>query len=332
MRRVRVFHHDKCFDGAASAALFAAFYARRVHADTSFEFCGLTHKATALFDPAEFTGDDNAIVDFKYCPDPRVTWWFDHHQSAFLNPADAARFNTERSSQQFCDPAYRSCTELIADMTREHFGFDPAPHAELIRWADRIDGAVYESAASAVALGEPAMQLTLAIEGARDPGFLKRVIPDLATLPLSSLVAQPYVQAELQPLLQRHRASLDIIARKSDCRDGVVFFDVSDEDLEGYNKFVPYFIHPGAVYNVGLSRSSFRMKVSVGSNPWNVIPTMENLAAICERYGGGGHARVGAISFLPEQHDRAREVAHEIVAELRHSFCQGAAARVQASS
>ena len=44
---------------------------------------------------------------------------------------------------------------------------------------------------------------------------------------------------------------------------------------------------------------------------------MTNLAAICERYGGGGHARVGAISFPPERADQAREAAAEIVAELR---------------
>ena len=42
-----------------------------------------------------------------------------------------------------------------------------------------------------------------------------------------------------------------------------------------------------------------------------------NLAVICERYGGGGHARVGAISFPREKDDLARQAAAEIVAELR---------------
>jgi nanoRNase/pAp phosphatase (c-di-AMP/oligoRNAs hydrolase) len=42
-----------------------------------------------------------------------------------------------------------------------------------------------------------------------------------------------------------------------------------------------------------------------------------NLARICERYGGGGHARVGAISFDVTQHDAARKAAAEIVQELR---------------
>jgi len=57
----------------------------------------------------------------------------------------------------------------------------------------------------------------------------------------------------------------------------------------------------------------------VGSNPWTKArpEQMVNLAQICERYGGGGHARVGAISFPPDQADRAREAAAEIVAELR---------------
>jgi nanoRNase/pAp phosphatase (c-di-AMP/oligoRNAs hydrolase) len=44
---------------------------------------------------------------------------------------------------------------------------------------------------------------------------------------------------------------------------------------------------------------------------------MVNLAQICERYGGGGHARVGAISFPPDQGDRARAAAAEILSELR---------------
>jgi nanoRNase/pAp phosphatase (c-di-AMP/oligoRNAs hydrolase) len=44
---------------------------------------------------------------------------------------------------------------------------------------------------------------------------------------------------------------------------------------------------------------------------------MVNLAKVCERYGGGGHARVGAISFSPDRADEARAAAKVIVAELR---------------
>jgi len=66
-----------------------------------------------------------------------------------------------------------------------------------------------------------------------------------------------------------------------------------------------------------VSPSSFRTKVSVGSNPWAEHEPKHNLATICERYGGGGHARVGAISFEPGAVAKAREVAAEITEELK---------------
>ena len=34
------------------------------------------------------------------------------------------------------------------------------------------------------------------------------------------------------------------------------FFDVSDLDLEGYNKFIPYLLHPECVYSISVSASS----------------------------------------------------------------------------
>jgi nanoRNase/pAp phosphatase (c-di-AMP/oligoRNAs hydrolase) len=55
----------------------------------------------------------------------------------------------------------------------------------------------------------------------------------------------------------------------------------------------------------------------VGSNPWARVPPSHNLASICERYGGGGHPRVGAISFERNQVEEARRVAMEIAEELR---------------
>ncbi|HEV2020968.1 MAG TPA: phosphoesterase, partial [Terriglobales bacterium] len=82
--RVRIFFHDKCFDGACSAALFARFYRERIRDGAEFVFTGLAHRAGALFDESKFDGEENAIVDFKYSTSPKLTWWFDHHQSAFL--------------------------------------------------------------------------------------------------------------------------------------------------------------------------------------------------------------------------------------------------------
>jgi hypothetical protein len=316
---VRIFYHDKCFDGACSAALFARFYRERVNANARFDYHGLLHRAGALFNESEFIGNENAIVDFKYSASPKITWWFDHHQSAFLSPEDAEHFKQDHSGKKFFDPAYPSCTSFIADTTARVFGFNAKPVRELVKWADIIDAARFEDAKTAVEMAAPAMKLTLVIETNQDPHFGEKLIPLLATTPLSEVIEKPFVAERLPALLKRHRESLEIMREHSECKDGTIFFDITDYDLEGYNKFVPYYLHPDSTYSIGLSKSSFRTKVSVGSNPWTRTPVdqMVNLAQVCERYGGGGHARVGAISFPPDHGEQARKAAAEIVEELR---------------
>ena len=318
--RIKVFYHDKCFDGACSAALFTRFYRERIREHADFEYQGLVHRAGALFDESDFTGDENAIVDFKYSASPRITWWFDHHQSAFLTPEDASHFEQHQSNKKFYDPDFRSCTKFIATIAEQRFGFNAAPAADMIEWADIIDGALYDDAKSAVEMKAPASQLTMLIESNQDPTLIPFLISKLAYKPLPEIVAEPEVARRLPALLERHRQSIEIMRERSECKDGTIFFDVTGYDLEGYNKFVPYYLHPEGVYSVGLSKSSFRTKVSVGSNPWTTAAYMENLAKICERYGGGGHARVGAISFPPNRFDEGRKAADEIVAELRASY------------
>ena len=316
---VRVFYHDRCFDGACSAALFSRFYSERIRDDMRFEYGGLLHRAGALFNEEDFTGDENAIVDFKYSSSKKITWWFDHHESAFLTPEDASHFERDSSNRKFYDPSFKSCTRFLAVIAEQRFGFNPASMAEVIHWAEIVDGALYPDAKTAVEMREPAMKLTMVIESNQDSDFGPRLIPMLASKPLTEILEDPLVAPRLQPLLDRHQHSLEIIRERVECKDRTVFFDVTDQPLEGYNKFVPYYLYPDCDYNVGLSRSSFRNKVSVGSNPWTKSTNLVNLAKICERYGGGGHARVGAISFDVSKPDEARNAAREIVEELRAS-------------
>jgi hypothetical protein len=317
MTRVRLCFHDRCFDGTASAALFYRFYRERFDRNAEFHFSGMTHRAAHPWEGNLFDGDENVIVDFKYSNSPKLTWWFDHHQSAFLTAEDARHFREHPRPHFFYEPEYKSCTKLIATVAREKFGFDTKPLEELIRWGDIIDGAQYPTPESAVEIGEPATQLALVIEAAPEDGLPARIIPELANRPLAEIIKLPIVAKHLGPLLERHRKSIEILRQRSEARDGVIFFDVSDLDLEGYNKFIPYLLHPEAVYSVSVSASAARAKVSLGTNPWNQATADKNLASLAERYGGGGHPRVAAISFDPKDLPRAREVAREIAAVLR---------------
>ena len=259
----------------------------------------MAHKASQLFEPEFFDGDENAIVDFKYSSDPRVTWWFDHHQSAFLTPEDAENFRQDRSGRKLYDPSFKSCTLFIATVAKEKFGFTAPDLDDLVHWANIIDGAQYPDAKTAVELGAPAMKLTLVVEGSKGSETVQKIIRWMQHRPLAEIVAEPEIQALYEPLYKRHLASVDMIRSRAHQDDGVLFFDLTGYDLEGYNKFIPYYLFPNCVYTVSVSPSSFRTKISVGSNPWVAEEPKHNLATICERYGGGGHARVGAISFEP---------------------------------
>jgi hypothetical protein len=313
----RVLYHDHCFDGAASAAYFSRFIAGAIHPEAEFRYTGMAHKAAQTFDPALFDGDANAIVDFKYSSDPRLTWWFDHHQSAFLNAQDAEHFRRDTSGRKLYDPSYKSCTSFICVVARDRFGFTAPDLEDLVNWSIVIDGAQYPDAKTAVELGAPAMKLTLVIEAAKGSDIVQRMIRWMMHRTLSEIIAEPEVQSLYEPLYRRHLESIDIIGQQARPDNGVVFFDLAGYDIEGYNKFIPYYLFPSSTYTVSVSPSAFRTKISVGSNPWSEGTPKHNLANICERYGGGGHARVGAISFEPGELQKARQVAAEIVEELK---------------
>ena len=319
---MKVMYHDRCFDGACSASLFTRFHRECLGTAATYRYEGLAHKPGGMFQFGEFSGGENAIVDFKYSNDSRVTWWFDHHESAFMTEQDRAEFERgqadgSQAMRKFFDPHYTSCTGWIAHVAATRFGFDTSGLKELMYWADIVDGAKYESAAAAVGMEEPAMKLTLVLEGAPD-GLIPKVIPLLTERTLGEVVEQDFVQAAMGPLMARHRRAMEVIGERAEVERGVMRFDLTDAEVEGYSKFIPYYLYPEATYVVGLSRAGARLKLSVGTNPWTAKPVGElaNIAGICSRYGGGGHARVGAVSFASGEEEMARRAAEEIRAEL----------------
>ncbi len=314
--KLRVLYHGHCFDGVASAATFTRFYKERIHPEAEVQYAGLLHRPGNLFDVEMFDGEENAIVDFKYSPSEKLTWWFDHHQSAFLTPQDEAHFRADTSGKKFLDATRKSCTEFIADVARSEFGFNDEPIKSLVHWAHVIDGALYESPAQCVELKEPALQLMQVIEADPDDSFIEQTIRDLTVRSLEEVATSEEVQRRFQPILRQHHETLAAIQRKASYANGVVQFDLVDEGYEGFNKFIPYYLFPEATYTVALTRGTQRTKISVGSNPWSPRPRTHNIATICERYGGGGHAVVGAISFGPDEVEKGRTAMREIVAEL----------------
>jgi hypothetical protein len=285
--------------------------------DLEVLFRPLEHKGDLQPFPAEcFDGDENVCVDFRYSQDPRLSWWFDHHASAFQLPGDEAHFRADATGRKFYDPAAKSCAKFVARVLSRQFGWDERPLAELIEWAEIIDGALFSSAAMAVELKEPALQLMTWIENNKDPRLAERFIMDLVSRPLAEIAADPYVARPLVPLLAQHLENIETMRKTARLEDGVVFFDLADKSAAAFNKFITYYLFPEARYSVGVTLGS-RAKISVGSNPWAPVPRTHDISKICERYGGGGHPVVGAVSIPKNELARARQIAAEIVAELK---------------
>jgi hypothetical protein len=315
--RLRVLYHGNCFDGCSSAGVFSRFYRERIaKGPVEVAFRPLEHKGDPHPFAADcFDGDENACVDFRYSQDPRLTWWFDHHASAFQLPGDENHFRADATGRKFYDPTAKSCTRFLADTVSAKFGFDAAPLAELIKWAEIIDGALFPDAKMAVELKEPALRLMTFIENNRDGKLADKFIGDLVSRPLAEIAADPYVAEPLRELLAQHQKNIETIRAAAKLEGNVVAFDLADKETGPFNKFISYYLHPEARYSVGVTLAA-RAKISIGANPWSRVPRTHDINKICERYGGGGHPVVGAISIPRGELPRARQIARDIIAEL----------------
>jgi nanoRNase/pAp phosphatase (c-di-AMP/oligoRNAs hydrolase) len=156
------------------------------------------------------------------------------------------------------------------------------------------------------------------VENNRDQTLAARFIQDLVSRPLAEIARSPYVTEPLGPVLAQHQRNVEVVRRVARLDQGVVYSDLSDEDVGTMNKFIVYYHYPAARYAVVVLASGKRIKISVGSNPWSSVPRTHDIAAICERYGGGGHPVVGAISVPAGEIERARTIAREITTELQN--------------
>jgi hypothetical protein len=315
---VHILHHGWCFDGAASAALFAAFDRQR-HGPRPHRYIPKDHRPGDPYDPSDFDADEVASVDFRYSQDPRLAWYFDHHASAFQLPGDREHFLADTSGQKFHDATASSCAGYLARVLHERFGCDLSAHAELIRWAEIIDSAAFPDPRMPVDLTEPALLLMTFVENNHDLELAERFIRDLLTRPLAELAAADYVQQLLRPRLEQNRHDISLIGQASVLDGDVLYYSLLDQPVRAYNKFIPYYHHPSVRYVVALTRGpDRRIKLTAGYNPWLPRDAREHsMAALLEPYGGGGHPYVAGCTFPADHEDRAVAVQRAITAILR---------------
>jgi hypothetical protein len=307
--------HGHCFDGLCSAVAFVRLL-EHVQGPSRVSFFAATYGPDQNgVKEARLSGKVNAILDYRFTASDRLTWYFDHHRTAFASPEDRATFDAHAGGRYFHDARARSCAGLIAKVGAETFSMNVEPLASIVRWADLIDSADFPSAEWAVECKEPVMRLAKVVEHAGDSGFLSRMVPRLLAEPIEEVARSEEIERAYAPLDAQSRTFVDKVRAHGSVRGDVVLVDLGDDVVEIASKFAPYAIFPELPYSVVLTRAPGRCKISVGYNPWSSVPRRHDISAICKRHGGGGHAVVGAVT-IPEDVERARKLALEIADEL----------------
>jgi hypothetical protein len=316
-RVLKIFFHDACFDGTTSAALFAAFYRDIVDRTAEPRPVGMIHRDGNPFEGVTLDADDHACVDFRFCADPRMRWWFDHHATTFQPPALREVYEREHLPTWFFDPAAPSCAGLIAHVLEAGWRWQPPPHlVEATQWADRIDAAKFASAEDAVALAAPAQRLAAWLAHGRSPADTVRYVGWLSGSSLAEIAARPEVAGELAVVEAERASELESLARIGVWHDDVIVFDRFADPGARSPGFLGYLLFPGCLYAVAGTSTPSSIKISVGANPWTAKQRRHDLGALCARYGGGGHAVVGGVTLRPDELGRARDTLTAIVNEL----------------
>ena len=309
--------HGHCFDGLASAVVFTKL-ARALEPALEFEYyaCGYGTQQRRT-DATLLNGDQNAILDYRFDPTPSLTWFFDHHKTAFVSEEHKLVFEARKAEGRFFfDPNFSSCTKLIAKVAADSFSVRFDDLDELIHWADVIDAARFESPAQAVNRADPVLRLASVIEHYGDDKFLRNMVPQLLSRPLSEVAQSTEIQERYAPLGERHERYIERVKARSEKRGRVILCDLTDAVVDVIGKFSTYALYPESEYSVVVGLLSSGVKISVGFNPWAGKELDVDISAICARFGGGGHPFVGGISFKRSELERARAVALEIASEL----------------
>jgi hypothetical protein len=316
-RTLKVFFHDACFDGTASAALFSAFYREVIDPKVQVGVHGMQHRDGDPFEGVAIDGDDNACVDFRYTPSERMHWWFDHHPTGFQPPTLRAHFTRDLSGRKFFDPGAPSCAGLIARSLERAWSWGAPPHLrELVDWADTIDAARFSSVDDATSIARPAQQMALWVSQNRSGEAAARYIDILSREGLESAAADPELAVEVVRVEAQRRETRSVLRSVARRHGDIVEFDLLDQGIMSSPGFLGYQLFPECGFAVSVVRGNTTLKVGVGRNPWvGSLPEFD-VGALCESLGGGGHAAVGGITLRLDEVPRARAAVAAIIAAL----------------
>jgi hypothetical protein len=313
--------HGNCLDGLASATLFTHLI-RKVQPDVNdirYRTC-IYGPTPVPFGPQFLDGDLNAILDYRFYSGPELTWYFDHHMTAFSDDSEEGVFRSRTPTGRYhLDAKSASCAGLIGRVSKQQYGLSLGHLESLVEYADQVDAAQYRSAAEALDRSAPRARFLAVVERFGSDEFVQHTVESLLQMPLEDVAGLPETARAFAVIEHEQTDFLDHVRDCSDDRGSVVVSDICDREHPSFAKFANYLLFPRSTYSVLLGRIPGALKIALGFNPWGTMARRHDLGSICRQFGGGGHPVVGGVAFTPEDTSGARSVLREIVAILEQT-------------
>ena len=284
------YHRD--FDGIASAAILVEAL-EAVRGEQDVRWAGVNYDRTLDWESFGI-GQRFALVDFHF--HRRAEYWFDHHPTTFLDPADEAAY--EESDTHHFDPTAPSCPPILVEHARRRWGWEPPRHFdELVHWSNVIDAARYASPEQALFGTEPAIRVSRSLTCAPDDAYSDRLVHLLRTRPLAQAAEDVDVDRCWQRSCRNRDSALEafpahVLERSPD----VLLADLRSKKIRR-ERFAPFYLHPELHYAVTLLPTRAGAHITASRNPWN--PPADDgvhLGELMRGYGGGGHEGVGGCN------------------------------------
>jgi len=312
VRGACLYFHSPCFDGIASSVLVVDFLEKA--RDWTFEELRPVNYDIRTNWLSKRLSEPFAVVDFLYHPNAK--FWADHHQTTFLRASLKEHFEKQRDPYHIYSPKSGSCAKLLWRVLARRFNYCNQRFAELVKWADKIDSARYHSVEEAISGQYPALNINRTLVISKDPAYPVWLVRQMRERSLDEIGRLPEVIRKSNEANRLIEAGLDRVSQTVHLEESdIAVFDVDSSDVL-INRYSPYHFFPQARYSVGMVRTPDGIKITAMRNPWLQFPGVY-LGKVFERFGGGGHRRVGSVLLRGSDAGDAEHVMKRLVGEIQ---------------
>lgn len=312
IRKACLYFHSPCFDGITSSVLALDFL--EGSQDWAFEELRPVNYDSRNGWLSKKLSKPFAVVDFLY--HPAADFWADHHPTTFVEPSLKETFEDRKNPYHIYSAKSGSCAKLLWRVLALRFNYRNTRFAELVRWADKIDAARYGSVEEAITGPHPALNINRSLVITKDANYPAWLVTQLRTQTLEQVGGLPDVVEKSNEVKTLVQVGLDRLSQTVHL-DGsdIAVFDVDSSDVL-IDRYSPYHFFPEARYSVGMVRTNDGIKITAMRNPWRQFPSVY-LGKVFERFGGGGHRRVGSVLLKDSDAREAQRVMKRLLREIR---------------